>query len=1076
MPAKKTDPILPSDVIEAYLLHSKDGIAIFHPDGTLGYCNPANHKIFGYRSEELCGLRLTEMPFLNKDQTEKVSALFSMLKGRKEPDPLEIEATRKDGEKIWVEINASLLKRKDKSFAIQAVFRDISKKKSQDHYNELYRRFDQLVSRISSRILIMPEEQVHRGIGNALAAVAAHIGAKWAGLFLVSEDRKRLCLSHEWFSDPSHKRPGDNADTPAKEYCFPASVLDRSQDYVICRPSDLPGYAGIEREFYKTGEFFPLYILPIISEDTIAATLNFAGEYGQEYDWPKQFSHLLQYISTVLLSANRRKDIYRKLRLARFSLERYTDGVFWITPEYRLFEVNRGACDALGYTREELLSMHVYDFDSNYDQERLNRQWKRLKSKRSERFESVHKKKNGDIFPVEITANLLDFEGKEILVAFAHDISNRKQAENTIRKSEQEFRKIFDNVLDVFFEASLDGKLINVTPSVEHFTKYRRDEIIGQPMTIFYHKPEVREPLLKELHEKGYVSDFEFDFKDKDGSPIPASLSSRLIYGKDGNPRSIVGSVVDISHRKKAEIKIRQLSTALEQSPVPVIITDTDLRILYVNNSFTELSGMKPEEVIGATPDIITRGQIWISENRKLLKTIRAGRTFRDESEYTLRTGERLWLSYNISPVIDEASRVTHYVVILEDITGRKTYEEELKKAKETAEESDRLKSAFLANMSHEIRTPMNAILGFSSLLKDPAISREKQAYYIDIIDTKGKDLLKIISDIIDVSRIEAGDLSVRTEPVMIYEFIRKIYNEYEQDVQFTSRSNLQFRLSLPDRGKAVIVNTDPSRLKQVFVNLIQNAIKFTPEGYIEMGFELQKDHTVRFYVKDSGIGIPREKQKIIFDRFRQIDDSHTRQSGGTGLGLTISLSLVQKMGGELSVISGENKGSEFSFALKYILPGEQDGKEAKHEKDSKQAEPDMKGKKVLIVEDDEASYLLLETLLKQYHTAVTRARNGVQALANLSESNYDLIMMDIRMPEMNGMETTSRIREKYPDLPVIAQTAYARETDREEAMNCGCNDYISKPINTAELKSILLKYFQPSSRDSAGQSPTISF
>ncbi len=305
--------------------------------------------------------------------------------------------------------------------------------------------------------------------------------------------------------------------------------------------------------------------------------------------------------------------------------------------------------------------------------------------------------------------------------------------------------------------------------------------------------------------------------------------------------------------------------------------------------------------------------------------SVRSGKIWKGELEYTLKDGNNVWLSITVSPISDENGKVTNFVGVLEEITERKIYEQDLKRAKEEAEKSDRLKSAFLANMSHEIRTPMNAILGFSSLLKEEDVDLEQSNYYIDIINSKGKDLMRIISDIIDISRIEAGDLLVRLQPLEIYEFLKDLYQEYKEDTQIKTRPNLQLRLHIPIPEQLITVDTDHARLKQVFTNLIHNAIKFTPDGYIEIGFDLLPANSIRLFVRDSGIGIPPEKQKLIFERFRQIDESHTREFGGTGLGLAICKNLVEKMGSELQVKSLEGQGSEFQFTLTYTLTEEPD-------------------------------------------------------------------------------------------------------------------------------------------------------
>jgi PAS domain S-box-containing protein len=511
--------------------------------------------------------------------------------------------------------------------------------------------------------------------------------------------------------------------------------------------------------------------------------------------------------------------------------------------------------------------------------------------------------------------------------------------------------------------------------------------------------------------------------------------------------------------RRKAEKQIRQLSTALQQSPVSVIITDPDTRIQYVNDCFARFSGMEANDLIGVTPFEITRGQVPLNEYKDLWDNVKKGEIWKGELEYLKRDGQKVWLSITVSPVLDDTHGISNFVAIMEEITDRKIAEQTLRRAKEEAEKSDHLKSAFLANMSHEIRTPMNAILGFSSLLKEGDLDHEQSNYYVDIINSKGRDLLRIISDIIDISRIEAGDLYIKMEPVEIYPFIREIFREFKEDTQVQTRSNLQFRLKIHEPEIPLIVNTDPARLKQVLVNLIQNALKFTPDGFVELGFKLKKDNDIHFYIKDSGVGIPEDKVKIIFERFRQLDESHTREYGGTGLGLAICKNLLDLMGTELSVKTTEGRGSEFSFRMKYIST-----------QSTKQPQPaeeteiipilDLEGRKILIAEDDGSSYLYLESLLSRYSAEIIWAKNGIQAVDMVKRNkDIDLVLMDIRMPDMNGIEATRIIRNKHPDLPIIAQTAYAQVKDRNLALENGCTDYLSKPISAVKLVKLLSRY-----------------
>ncbi len=1176
MPQKKSRPFLPSDAIQSYLEMTQDSIALFSLDGVLEYFNPAHERMFGYGAGELASI---------------VDQLLAKIKSSGSQESIEVQIKRKDGADIWIEIQATLLKKGDLPYAIQtlarditkrveaaqsalngaetarilcdrltdpllihmipdkgpgtilecnksacsfsgysrkellsmsiadfifpgesgpneqhiqllmrgksalfeqyiqckdgsrkvaevhnqiieyngrkvvmAIVRDISQRKAEQEEMKMHLKFEQIVSKISSRFVNMPDEQIDKGIEDSLREVSEFMGARRGAMCLINGEGDAVSISHEWCFEPSYSLKEKVQNLPVKDFSHFTGMLRNREDLIICAPDDLPEGASGIKDWFGTYGFHALFVVPIISDDTLVGTLGFTGEPLKNHDWPTQYGNMLGYIATILFNAISRKEMYQKQRRTQFALDNYTDCVYWLDPDMRVIDVNPSALRMLGYTREELLNMHTYDFDTQFPAAQKEQFWVHLKKKGSKTLESIHRKKNGETMPVEITASHIDFEGAEYAVAFVRDITERKLAEKAIESSQQEYRKIFENVVDIFFEASLDGNLLNVTPSVERVTKYKRKDLIGQPMVIFYHDPDVREPLLQELREKGQLRDVELDIRDIDGSPIPCSLTSRIIFDENGQPERIVGSLTDIRHRKKAETQIRQLSTALEQSPVSVIITDTETRIIYVNKTFIQFSGLSAERVIGTTPDEITGGQIPVADYEDLWDTVRAGKIWKGEFEYSLEDDRGVWLSVTVSPIFDEKERVSHFVGIIEAITERKVYEQDLKRAKDQAEKSDRLKSAFLANMSHEIRTPMNAILGFSSLLKEEDLKEEQRNHYIDIINSKGKDLMRIISDIIDISRIEAGDLLVRTEPVEISGFMKEIYDEYKEDTQLKTRPNLQFRLQIPDPGQKITVNTDPARLKQVLVNLIHNAIKFTPDGFIEIGFDLLPEKHIRLFVRDTGIGIPPDKHKLIFERFRQIDDTHTREFGGTGLGLAICKSLVEKMGSELTVESWQGRGSEFQFTMKYLHAGEPAAELVMlaEEKESAAKMPDMdlKGKKILIVEDDGSSYLFLDTLLRKHHPELCWAKSGSHAIELLKkEENIDLILMDIRMPEMNGIDATREIRKIYPHLPIIAQTAYAQRSDQYQALDCGCNDYIAKPIEAVELYKLLAKY-----------------
>ena len=397
---------------------------------------------------------------------------------------------------------------------------------------------------------------------------------------------------------------------------------------------------------------------------------------------------------------------------------------------------------------------------------------------------------------------------------------------------------------------------------------------------------------------------------------------------------------------------------------------------------------------------------------------------------------------------------------ITRDISERKLAEQEIIKAKEKAEESDRLKSAFLANMSHEIRTPMNGILGFADLLKAPELSGEEQQAYIKIIEKSGKRMLNIINDIIDISKIEAGLIKIERKESNINEQIEYIYTFFKPEAE-AKKLKISFNNALP--AKEAVVTTDREKLYAILTNLVKNAIKYTHNGSIEFGYNLKTNNEtneLEFYVKDTGIGIPKERHEAIFERFIQADISDKMAYQGAGLGLAISKAYVEMLGGKIRVESEEGKGSCFYFTLPYKTDPFLENIELQLA--SSATNEKVKNLKILIAEDDEVSEMLIDSLVKSFGKEILKARTGVEAIEICYDNpDIDLIMMDILMPVMGGYEATRKIREFNKTVIIIAQTAYALAGDRENAIASGCNDYISKPINKTELLALIQEHFK---------------
>jgi hypothetical protein len=502
------------------------------------------------------------------------------------------------------------------------------------------------------------------------------------------------------------------------------------------------------------------------------------------------------------------------------------------------------------------------------------------------------------------------------------------------------------------------------------------------------------------------------------------------------------------------------LNTIFDHIPNLIFVKNADdLRFITFNKAGEQFMGHTRAELIGKNDyDFFPKDEadFFTMKDREVLNSDQPLMIV--EEVINTENGIKILYTKKIA-IRDKKGNVKYLLGISEDITAKKEIEKQLITAKERAEQSDRLKSAFLANMSHEIRTPMNGILGFADLLKEPNLSGEKQQKYIDIIQKSGIRMLNIINDIVDISKIEAGLMQVDLKDSDINEQVEFIYTFFKPEVE---AKGLQFVIKKSLSTNEAIVKTDREKLYAILTNLIKNAIKFTNEGFIEFGYQLIKDNGIanlEFYVKDTGIGISKDKQEAIFERFIQADISNLMVLQGTGLGLAITKAYVEILGGKIWVESEEGIGSTFYFTI----PGNiklEEAFEIKNDKESLEKSKPAKKLKILIAEDDEPSAMLISMTVEGLSSKIITAGTGTEAVYFCRNNpDLDLILMDIQMPGMNGYEATSQIRQFNKEVVIIAQSAYALSHDRQKAIDAGCNDYISKPILKDDLLSIIHKH-----------------
>jgi PAS domain S-box-containing protein len=527
---------------------------------------------------------------------------------------------------------------------------------------------------------------------------------------------------------------------------------------------------------------------------------------------------------------------------------------------------------------------------------------------------------------------------------------------------------------------------------------------------------------------------------------MPLKDPSGKIIGTFGISRSI-------TEHKHAIEAIKTLSKAIEQSPSLIIITNAEGKIEFVNAKFTSFMQYTLDDVKGKNPRIFNPGNSTQEEFETMWRTIRAGSSWKGEFKNEKKDGTPFYEEAIISPLLDDAGTISNFILIMEDISEKKKILDDLKLAKQKAEESDRLKTAFLHNISHEIRTPMNAIVGFSECLNDPGLISEKRQYFTDIIIKSSNQLLSIITDIINIATIEAGQEKIREKEIDINSICNLIHEQFDSVAK--SRNIMLNCTSCLDDDDAIILS-DETKLTQIITNLVGNALKFTKQGQVEFGYVVKND-MLEFFTKDTGIGISSDMFEEIFKRFRQLEFTATRHFGGSGLGLAISKAYVELLGGRIWLTSEPGKGSVFYFTIPY--------KKA-NAVVSADKQPDngiqtelKRPLTILIAEDNDSNFMLLEELLSDMNIKNIRAANGIDAVEICKSKHVDLVLMDIKMPIMDGCEATQRIKKIKPDLPVIAQTAYTMPEEKERALLAGCDNYITKPIDKKDLTAMILRY-----------------
>ena len=846
--------------------NTNDAIFITNVNGEIEYTNAAFEKIYGYSTLEAIGKtpRILKSGLLTREDYEYY--WNTLLSGKSASG--EIQNKTKDGRIITIEENTTpIISDKDELIGFISINRDVTERK------KLLEEVQNEKNLLRTLIDIIPDAiYIKDELGRKMATNQADLR-----IMNVADESEIL------------------GKTDQEILTGTIAEMGYSDDMKVIKSGN-PILA--KEDLFTTANGEPLWLLsskiPIInSEGKVTGLVGVGRDITQE----KKQSEAL------VLSESKYRNLFEN-----------NPEPMWIydLETLRFLEVNDTAIVQYGYSREEFLGMTLKDIRPEEDIELLLKDVALTSHPFSKAGIWRHVKKNGEIIFVEIISHHIEFEDRPARMVIINDITERKKIENALVESENSLNQaqIIANMGDWEYDLInnkskwsenyyrlFDLKPFEIVPTFDYFRSRIHPDDLHLIDEGFATLLETKSPIELEIritfpnHQVKWILN----------KIIPTFIDNQIVFLKGVN--------IDITERKKVEEQLVKLSTALEQSPLSIIITNTEGEIEYINPKLVQITGYSPEELKGQNPRIFKSGEKTAEEYKELWETISSGKEWHGEFHDRKKSGELYWESASISPIRNEKGEIINYIAIKEDITHQKQLMKELVFSKEKAEESDRLKSAFLANMSHEIRTPLNGILGFTELLVDPDFDAEQKTEMAKLILDNGDLLLTIINDVLDISKIEAGQVVLHQSVFVVGKLISDVKNSFSVKAQ---KMGLDLKIVLNDSAFNLELNSDYIRLKQVFTNLISNALKYTEKGFVEIGC-MKKPNEFIFYVKDTGVGISEENKEKIFERFNR-EEAFTKKIGGAGLGLSIAKSFVEMLGGRIWVESEKGKGSCFYF------------------------------------------------------------------------------------------------------------------------------------------------------------------
>lgn len=1054
-----------------FLDNSRDPEFLFSGRGELIYCSPAAFQITNLRQDELPASSDKWLQIIDKsEQTKWLSWLEQTSLEPGQPKLHKVNLTNQFGTSGEYLAASQIISFDDpETNLLRVTLHEETQQPNQQYNNqELLEKIIHLVNR---------DTPLDRKLNQFLQVVCPRSDIKHLFIYHKQDnfdDTVYCCTpnSEQLSVLPEQNKASTNA---WKELLY---YVDPSQEKIHLYQSDLPEEQALK---FRKKEIEELYLFPITIRNNQSAYLGVVPIIAGVLDetlW-EELGRLLSII--WILDSNRKRLIHYKEKLD-WMLDTTGQWYWEYNPSKTKFVIDRHWMIKCGYTENHIPREDFLRYIHPNDRHEFVNQLIIPSEARNHFFETEFRfrKANGEYQSIICKGKTMfsHHSGQPRIVGVLNEII-------PVSSIQERFDQAFQLSRSYMAITQMStGVILNANQLFLDLMGKTKEEALGLNFfDLGFITQETREHLREKLLRDKKIINEEITINL--GDQLRFGLYSASIFMSDGE-MLVLSSVQDITEQKNISKELKQYrenlnelvqqrtselnksrlyyETLIQEMTDYVCHSLPDTTILFVNDAYCRYIGQPREKLIGKKwINFIPESSVdFIQEHIKQINETRKVYTF--EIGIPAMNGQpETWVQWINVPILNNNGEISEIQSSGRDITNIKQIQSELSAAKEKAEESGRLKSAFLANISHEIRTPMNVILGFTNLLIDNDLGEEERQEFAGHITNNANLLLRVLDNILEISRMEAGFTEIEESPCDINNMLESICQEYAKLAQPGVEVNCR-----PAVKTAVPFMTDKRRMKQLFTNLMDNAVKFTSEGHIECGYKLHPDrhsfNQIEFYVEDTGIGIPTHLIPVIFEPFRQADSSLTRQFGGTGLGLSIAKKLAELLGGTLNVNSVPGKKTVFSVTFPFQPSNQKTTNNMVHNiSDNKyHFVPDWQQHKVLIVEDVESNYQYIYSVLGKTGIQIIWASDGKEAIEFYrSNPDIDLVLMDIKLPIMNGLDATQTLKNLNPNLPVIAVTAYAMSEDKDKCLEAGCDDFIVKPVNRFELLAKIENYFE---------------